>query len=293
MTTISFFVAIIDKVEGYQIVRNLFYFREDLAGRFVGLNGEPKVFGRANALAFAIVWIFKERIKFHVILLILTSIGTFISLSASSLIMYFIFIFVIFLIQSRKKVGQVGIVTIIILGGIFILPNVLEMIPNQYGTTDKIKQVIGESEDDKRDAWVKDETFISKRFDIFDRLALIYLIKNPKHLVYGVGPNLISIPASEYIPQNTIYAEENRIDSVPNNFINNTISSGGIVYLGFWLFFLFRIWRYVKSCKYSKLLFVVTVVLNMVFFSSIFYILCAVSIGLVLQSDNSKLMINA
>ncbi len=278
MTLLSFVVAVVDRFIGYKIVDTLFYFRDNLAGRFVGLNGEPKVFGRANALAFAVVLIYKSEIKYFVPLVLLTTLGTFISLSASSIILYFAFLFVIITYRRKNNVVIIMVLSLI-MGSLVFIPSVLDLIPNKYGTTDKIKQVVGGDVSSGDEDWVSNETFISKRFDIFDRLALIYLFENPQYLAFGVGPNLISIPASKYIPQNVIYAEEHRIDSVPNNFINNTIATGGILYLLVWSVFLFNIFRFLRNDENAVLLFFIAMVLNMVFFSTLMYILCAIALG--------------
>jgi hypothetical protein len=284
ITVISFMVAIVDRVIGYKIVKNLLYFRSNLEGRFVGFNGEPKVFGRANALAFGLLLIFKRQIRYYKPLIVLTTIGTFISLSASSIIMYMVFIIVVSLYRNRKNIATVVLYLSVIGLSVVALPSVLNLIPNNYGTTDKIKQVLGADDSSSQTEWVKDESFISKKFDIFDRLALIFLTENPQYLLTGVGPNLISIPASAYIPKTAIFAEENRIDSVPNNFINNTLSTGGLIYLFVWLVFLNKIYKFIKGDTEAVLLFLMAILLNMVYFSSLMYILMAIAIGVFIQN---------
>jgi hypothetical protein len=71
--------------------------------------------------------------------------------------------------------------------------------------------------------------------EVFDASALNFLYHNPQHLFVGVGPGLVSLPASHYVPPGDAQAIfGDRIDSIPFMGLLRTVSDSGLVGLVLW-----------------------------------------------------------
>ncbi len=64
-----------------------------------------------------------------------------------------------------------------------------------------------------------------KRFEVFDAAAIDFFIENPRHLIFGTGPGLISLAASE----------KRLINSLPHIGVLREISNYGLVGFSLWL----------------------------------------------------------
>jgi hypothetical protein len=124
------------------------------------------------------------------------------------------------------------------------------------------------------------EPNLFKKFEVFDRAALNFFYNNPKFMFFGTGPNLISIPASDYIDSYSRLIYGNRIDSVPHTGLVNIFSRSGIVGFVIYLYFLYSI-LLVK--KYSKRTYLILLTAIICYFFTIdykFYVLIGIAIGI-------------
>lgn len=72
------------------------------------------------------------------------------------------------------------------------------------------------------------------RLEVFDASAVLFLLDNPQHLIFGTGPGLVSLPASGYIPPYAQAIYGDRIDSVPHMGFFLLVANSGLVGLGLW-----------------------------------------------------------
>lgn len=277
-TVISCVIAIIDYANGYVIKSNLFTMVPQLAGRFLGLNGEPKMFGRNSALAYIIILLFRrsvEKSKFDWLFISFSVLGVVLSLSASTIIMFVGFNLLLLLRSGNLKASLV--VVTVGLGSYVALKN------NEFFievTQNKVENAIFGNENK---VTAHEPAFFS-RFDIFDRLGLNFLYDNPQYAVFGTGPNLISIPASAYVGSLEIYSsfdERGGIDSVPNVMVTNILASTGVIGITLYLFFISNLYRtaFKRENRLAVDFLTVNLMFNMVYFSIVFIFLTAIVIA--------------
>lgn len=284
MTFISFIVGVVEFSFG-PIIRSLI--QDDpriLTSRFLGLCGEPKIFGRNSALSYIILimyYIKIERNKKLLFFILISAIGVILSLSASAFIMFALFN--MYILFEQRKFKYVFLSIIIFTSGSFALNNVEQLNPTKY----KIEKALTGTDEFKTNT-SEDSIWKStiSRFDIFDHLALLFLIENPSYIITGTGPNLISIPASKNVADYAryrTYAEIGGIDSVPNVMFNNVLSSSGIIGVLLYIIFFKRLYAYSKydSNNYGKDLVVIALIFNMIFFSVVLLFLTGIVIGIV------------
>lgn len=275
---ISFWVGFIDYFLGYSLKNAMFDLGHFESIRFLGLNGEPKALGRAGAISYAIILLYikysREKSFLLIFSLITNIFAVVLSSSASSYILFALLNLIIFLNYRAKDILLAGIVVT----GLFFTYNFLQS--NDYlqdQTNNKVKKALFGSEEN----WISNEPSLFKRFDIFDRLALIFLWENPIYAFTGVGPNLISIPMSKYIPESSTFYILGRVDSVPNVMFNNILSRSGIV--GIFLF-LMGILKFLNHSRtnlpnfYTKL-FIAILIFNIVYLNVTLYFIIGILTG--------------
>ncbi|MDF2553872.1 MAG: hypothetical protein K0R77_3147 [Chryseobacterium sp.] len=278
-SVISSAVGFADYLIGYSFKASFFYMVPELSNRFLGLNGEPKMFGRNSALAYAILLLYyltRGKDKKLVVFMVVNVIGVLISLSASSFILFLLLNAAVFF-NKIKPVYVAFLFLLAPLSYVLVSSNPFFQENTQY----KIEKAImgGDAK------VVPNEPQFFSRFDIFDRLGLVFLYENPIYAITGTGPNLISIPASTYVgslPEYSTFAERGGIDSVPNIMINNVIARSGLLGVILFLFFYIRLFRFSKFDKtgFSKALVIISFIFNMVYFSIVCAFLTALIIGL-------------
>tara|TARA_Y100001954_G_C15648892_1_gene521612 strand:- start:348 stop:893 length:546 start_codon:yes stop_codon:yes gene_type:complete len=106
---------------------------------------------------------------------------------------------------------------------------------------------------------MKDEPYIFTSFEVFDRAALNFFYNNPRYIIFGTGPNLISIPASKYLDKSAILTYERTMVGIPGIGIINHISRAGLIGLILYLTVFFKINKILKksSNKACKEIFIV------------------------------------
>ncbi|MBW8362818.1 MAG: hypothetical protein K0M56_11615 [Kaistella sp.] len=247
------------------------------------------MFGRNSALAYAMLLLYyltQQKDRKLIYFIIINAVGVIISLSASALILFMMLNLVI--LFKKVKLGY-----FIFLALLFSLTfTVLQNNPFfEESTKGKIDKALFGIENKV----IPDEPQFFSRFDIFDRLGLVYLYENPQYIIFGTGPNLISIPSSKYVdslPEYSSYAEQGGIDSVPNVMFNNVLARSGVVGLILFLFFFIRLYRFAKIDRsgFSQVVVLISLFFNMVYFSIVFLFLTGIVVGYIFSKrfENTK-----
>lgn len=248
--------------------------------RFTGLVGEPRTFGRFCSFGLVFLLYYKSYYnkKERIIAIILSSIGIVISLSASAFIVTGIGLGLYFI--HRRNITSLTIVLFVSLIGYIILKN------NDFfmnTTMDKIQSVISVKQTENSDRRINEPNIFTK-FEVFDRSALNFLYSNPQYLLFGVGPNLISIPASKYLPPELVNSEVygNGINSVPTTLFVNIISRSGFIGLFLQLQFFILVFNRLFY-KYGKRCFFTTFLMSLITATNIFFLIIGISLYLVLS----------
>jgi hypothetical protein len=292
ITFVSFSVGIIEYLAGEPIFRSIFQKSPKiLPDRYLGLCGEPKNFGRNASLSYILLlfyYIKFEKKKILLFFILISTISVFLSFSASTYILFASFN--IFLLFERKNLKLFFWAIPLF----FILVNLVQS--NEMFDEARWKMEKALTGNDIRSDSINDNNIIS-RFDVFDFLALLFLVNNPKYLIIGTGPNLISIPASIYVTdfiEFDTYAKDGGIDSVPNVMFNNVLSSSGIIGIILYFIFFFRLFKSSKSDKagFCKDLVIITIIFNMVIFGFSMYFLSGIIIGLICKYQINNRLTN-
>jgi hypothetical protein len=244
-----------------------------LSDRFTGLNTEPRSFGRICSFVFLLLFIFnKKNDKIIIVGLIFSIVGLIISLSASSYLMTFVWLF-IYIVMTKRVKYLLWAVPIIVISLFYLNKN------ETYSdsTLKKIKYVISIDKDTDKEKVNADEPEIFSSFEIFDRAALNFLYAEPIYFILGTGPNMISIPSSPYLTASTYAIYENTIDSVPHSFLINLISRSGFLGLIIWILFFFKFKHALKkNSNELDVLFICSIICCFIVFSSFFFLILAI-----------------
>ena len=282
-SAISFWVGFMDYLMGYPIKSHLFNLTHFEAKRFLGLNGEPKALGRAGALSYAFILIYKltftDKSKFLTFALLTNVFAVILSSSASSYILFILLNLAVFFNFSVRNIGFSLALAIVLF---FTYNTFYEKGYLHEDTNQKVQKALFAIDDE----WVVNEPEVFKRFDIWDRLALIYLWKHPAYFITGVGPNLISIPMSEYIPRQSVFYTLGRVDSVPNVMLINILSRSGLIGLILISMGLISIYNYSRKNlpEFFMRMLVIAVVFSMVYFNIVFYLTIGIITGYIYLS---------
>lgn len=295
---ISLFVAILEYLVGSPIIRGIIQVKpKDLSTRFLGLNGEPKNFGRYAALAYFLILNYYIKIKksdYFLFFIFITLFIVVLSMSASTFILFAMFN--LYILINSKKVKYLFV--FIFLSAITF--TLIKDHPVFEETKIKMEMAVAGSEVIKEYGDNKSYILLfASRFDIFDHLAYVFLVNHPIYFFIGTGPNLISIPASEYtgdFPQYGTYAETGGIDSVPNVMFNNILASSGLIGIFFYFLYFKRIYKFSKldTTGLVSNLVVGMFLFNMVYFSFAFLLLTGLILGLLSNKNfimNNKMNI--
>lgn len=78
---------------------------------------------------------------------------------------------------------------------------------------------------------------IAYRMDVFDASAMLFLLDQPLYALFGAGPGLVSLPASDYVPPglySLIWTPDTGINSLPSQGLLLEISNSGLPGLLLW-----------------------------------------------------------
>lgn len=285
---LSVSVAVIDFFIEYQIRRMIYPEIQVISGRFFGLAGEPRYFGRycAFGLIFLLFYSnYNSRIlrKFGIAA---SLIGLLLSLSASSYIIAVIG--VIFYLLSIRRIKSTIVFVSILISFIFIL-NTNSFF--QSTTMSKINQVLVANEnDDLFEKVSNNEPSLFTRFEIFDRAALNFFYHYPQYLIFGVGPGLISVPASPYLTITSASTYENGINSIPHSLLINTLSRSGFIGIILIGSFFFYILKRIKN-KNDKYFILTFLIMSLIVATSLFYFIMGLIITFALLEKKQKIAI--
>jgi len=278
---ITIAIAIIDFALNYQI-KQLIHSDRIIQGRFTGLSGEPRSFGRVLLFGNIIMYYAKSKYKYSGLkwAYYLTFIGILLSASASTIFsLVFIVIPVNYYFGNFNKIILLPIIVSIVLfvnvsevGDFFVQQDLIA--PETLFKIEKVLDLNDEAIPKEPDFYGYSEPEIFKRFEVFDRAALNFLWNNPNYLITGTGPNLISIPASEWTDESAkaIYGEV--INSVPHTYLINVLSRSGLIGVTIvFMFFFIKFNLRLKKAKLKELrnIFITAFLVNMLIYSSSFF----------------------
>jgi hypothetical protein len=275
-------VAIIDYFSGYIINNAIYPNIREISGRFSGLSGEPRAFGRYSAFGLVFLMFFQKtkNVKLRSLAMILSIIGIFLSLSASSIVITIVGV-TIYMIYKRKFKAAFGIFLLLFLAFSILNTNVFF----QQETLYKINMILGQTENNSSNEKVSiDEPTIFSRFEVFDRAALNFFYHNPGYLFFGVGPNLISIPASLYLTRTDAAVYVDGINSVPHTMFINILSRSGIFGIVLNTLFFIVLFKRNKT-KRNKYFFATIFIMSLIVETSTFYFLIGLTISLIIQNE--------
>ncbi|MDC0613339.1 hypothetical protein OAP08_02490 [Akkermansiaceae bacterium] len=199
--TICVIIGLIDMVSGHML-RSIILepvTLVQLQNRFIGLAHEPKAFGRGLgcSLLLMLAVFFHTRYKVRKItiyfiifaIIVSSSASTFIALCGSLLASAFFF--------RGKLLKKVSVILFLLIGLLFLAyPIIKNNVTLQNAGTKVVTVFQGNQE-----RQMANELIFFTRMEVFDRAAINFFYNQPKFLVFGTGPNLISIPSSIYMDE--------------------------------------------------------------------------------------------
>jgi hypothetical protein len=254
------FVGILDLFIFKNQIKNFLFSDANLLrvnDRFTSFNGEPRGIGRTcvyiSIMLFYLRIYCNQKTLLNMVALFVAQLGLILSLSASAILLDLLIILIIILHQPGKLKYAYLLVGSFIISVLYIYLNESQIFREK--TLSKLEMVLSmEGRENYRYRDNINEPKIFKSFEVFDRAALNFLYFNPVYLIIGTGPNLISIPASDYIDTYSAKIYGKRIDSVPHSGFVNILARSGIIGLLLFLLMLFRIFSYKKLAYGNYLL---------------------------------------
>lgn len=291
-TIITVLLAFIIYYTGGITYRTLFPYWDYVADRlqymydFRGLVGEPKTFGRTCAFLLISMLLSEENVSKSIRLfaILLSLVGIIFSLSASGFIVAAVGLALFFI--TKRKMSNLFFLILVSLS-LFLTFKYSNQF--NYRTLSKIQYVLASNNLDRKDEGKvrPNEPDLFTRFEIFDRAALNFLYFNPQYLLFGVGPNTVSIPASQYLTYRMQNSEVHGygINTAPATLFVNILSRSGLCGLFLYLIFLIGIFKGLIN-KNDKTAFVILTV--MVFITNTTIILLFYGIFLYLSNNYTK-----
>ena len=212
-------------------------------GRFRGFTGEPRTASQFAAIGLLLL-ITIHNLQYRLILYLTHVTALALTLATTGLILFTIGVIII-LVQGRfrasKLVTQYGLfsVAVFILLYVPFRPNLASW-GTDYSAAVESRLVSNYS-------WnraVHAGDWLANQLEPFDGAAVLFLWENPKYLLFGTGPGLVSLPASRYIPLVHQAVWGSRIDSIPHMGLLLIIANTGIIGFSLWVFLFL-------SCKHA------------------------------------------
>jgi hypothetical protein len=231
MVLLNVGVALLEEGVGFRMVAyRLPNASEAWTTRPGGLNVEPRELGRVCAVGVLVgLCIGGLPLRRRVVLVSASSVGIVVSGSGSAVGGVCVSLLVIAGIAVlRRKAGRSF--ALAGFGAAFV-------ILMQIGASTAIR----ESLEQRRATLVEAEPELEweprwmAKLEVFDRAAARFLWKKPLFAIIGAGPDLVSLPASEWIDEKAAKIYGDRIDSVPHTGLLWVISSTGMVGLSLWV----------------------------------------------------------
>lgn len=285
---LSVLIAIADYFTKNQL-RQLFFVTRDVPGRFLGFCGEPRYFGRTCLYAFVFFICVYNTIKkntFSRKLILFAGgfacLGTFLSMSVSANALLLLSINVYTLLNLKK---YFLLLTFVVMALYFTNINIfIKFDKKVLNRIDKISEGV---EDDRNE----NEPLLFTRLEVFDRAAMNFLYNNTIYALVGTGPNLISIPASNYLSRKDKAIYGNQINSVPHTGVINIFARSGLIGLFLITLFIYRILKKSQRIRFSFQTTIIYIIVFLIIYDSIYFVLIGMSIGY-LKLQMSKTIIN-
>lgn len=205
-------------------------------GRARGLAIEPRAMGLVCVYGLMVLLIARSRLhKWWPVPLLLNLIGLLLTYSASSLVLFLVGLVtagLFFAGRIKLLVLATALAAVVIIAATWLLaPGIFETglqtvqlrVAPEYKLSGIASGTMGQE--------------IAYRMDVFDASALLFLLDQPLYALFGTGPGLVSLPASEYVPPglySLIWTPETGINSLPSHGLLLEISNSGLPGLILW-----------------------------------------------------------
>jgi len=274
---LSVIIAIIDYFTNYQF-RHILFKVGDVPHRFLGFCGEPRFFGRTCLYTFVFfVCAFNTIEKKYTFSrkLILTAcvvacLGAFLSMSVSAIALLLLSINIYTLLNLKKY-----FIFLTLVGTVLYFANINTFIKFDSNVQSRIDKISKGNEEDR----INNEPVLFTRLEVFDRAAMNFLYNNKIYAVTGTGPNLISIPASNYLSRRDKTIYENQINSVPHTGAINVFARSGLIGLFLIVLFMFRIINASRKYKFSFQTIIIHSLIFLIIYDALYFMLIGISIG--------------
>ncbi len=208
------------------------------AFRVRGLNFEPRGLGLTAAYGLLLcMLVSSRRASWKAVSVLLINVCTlFLTVSTSGLLAATAGIVSLFLFDRHSRGVLVGVMAAGIV--VLLIPMMFEsgvfadwssLLTERIGSTIRFGEATN---------WMEEFVF---RAEVFDAVALLFLVANPIYILSGTGPGLISIPATSYLPETVYYTEffkSTGINLPPTMGGLLELSNGGLIGLLLWIAFL-------------------------------------------------------
>lgn len=209
-------------------IKSQFHFleRDVLSDRFTGLFVEPRYLARILGITTITLLCLKDTIlnrkaqTLFIIAILCCLAGIGMSMSSSAIAITCV-AFVVYLIIFSVKLKKIALYAVFLVLGLFIILQNEQFIVH---TTSRLAIVTVE-EEEREIANVP--SFISS-FEANDACALAFFYTNPKHLIWGVGPNTICIPANDFMAPYTEKMLDFSLNNPPYTFLIYYFSRSGL-----------------------------------------------------------------
>lgn len=254
-------IGLIDLFTNYTIRSTLFTERE-IPGRYLGLSHEPRSMARNTAFVLILATagyiagkdIYNVKIK-HLLLLLF---GTLFTASVSSMITIGISAFIFFVVKNkRKRINYLFSFSLILLVSFLIISS------TDYYQNNILPKIMMVAYGGSDYGVIDGEPIWLTRFEVMDRAAANFFYKNPKHLWFGTGPNLIGIPSSPYRTESALITLGDVIVAVPGTGLLYTLGRNGILGITLLVLLYHFLNKQVNSNQFMS---------TMLFFTFIFFI---------------------
>jgi hypothetical protein len=225
----SVFISILDTyiLEGF--IKSQFHFleRDVLIDRFTALFVEPRYLARILGITIIILLCLKDTIadnkaqKLYNLTILSCLLGISLTMSSSGIgatFIAFLVYLLLFSVSLKRIIFYIGLLT---LGFVLVLQNE-RFVTHTLGRL----AILAVEEEDREIPNVP--TFISS-LEANDACALAFFYHHPKHLIWGVGPNTICIPANDYMAPYTEKALDFSLNNPPYLFLLYYLSRSGMV----------------------------------------------------------------
>lgn len=225
--------TLVTKVDFYSLITGLrLYGRSDFRPR--GLAFEPRGLGLACAYGLILLLSKKQRSGTDWLLLVVIGAGLAVSSSSSALATMLVGLLVIGLLGTMRvrfaMVGAVTMIGLVLLLLAAVAPQLIERSRDAIVSRAQGRGVV-EANFPRNAAEA-----VALRMDVFDSAASMFLLRNPKYILIGTGPGLISLPASDYIPLGLYKAVFPIIDNPPSHGVLLELANTGVLGVAVWMF---------------------------------------------------------